>query len=491
LLESGGLEFDAATQRLADGETVGLPYYPLHETRIRVLGGSTLSWGGVCTPLDDIALEERPWVPDATWPFPARTLDPYLDGAFEMCGVTPEARERSQRDVADRAREWGIDASRMMLVPLNFSRPTRFGREYRDRLGAAPNIAVYLHSTAVELELSQSGTRIEGISVATLTGRRFRCTARQYVLAAGGVETPRLMLASNRRDARGVGNSSGAVGRFFMEHPRVVNRYRIRPGNTPLALLVGGGAPGRSRFLRLAPAPEVQRREQLLGFHANLQFGYACQLTPEWQAIRRMLISVTPPWNESPYYQDAGGGPLRMRARDVAMALRRPDRAAISCIGAVTQWPFLRRFLEVHSAVEQLPDATNRVELLPALDALGVPRVRVTWGVGEQEERTYRRALAMLLDELDRLEPGIAAASIAEQDPWPAQLTGTWHHIGSTRMHREPGRGVVDSDCRVHGIDNLFVTGSSVFPASGSAAPTLTIIQLSLRLADHLSVRLG
>jgi len=94
--------------------------------------------------------------------------------------------------------------------------------------------------------------------------------------------------------------------------------------------------------------------------------------------------------------------------------------------------------------------------------------------------------MEILLDELERFEPGIKTSCIEEGDLWPSRMIGTWHHIGTTRMHDNPRFGVVDGQCRVHGVGNLFVAGSSVFPVSASTSPTVTIVQLSLRLADYL-----
>ncbi len=480
LLESGGLEFEESTQELARAETQGAPYYPFHETRIRALGGASWSWGGVCTPLDDMTFQARPWLPVEGWPIPATALHPYLDDAMMLCGITPDARQSVQQETEAVFVATGLDRSRVVPVPVLFSRPTRFGVAHREKLAAAPNLRVQLHATVTRLETE--GGRVVAVQ-ASCRGRPFRALAKHFVLATGGVENPRLLLVS------GIGG--GATGRFFMEHPRVVNRYRIRPGKTRLGELVGGGTAGTLRFFRLSVADEIQRRDQLLTYHANLQFGYLGQLSRQWIALRRVVIALRRPWNESPYFQDAGGGRTRVRARDLATAMRRPDLAFLSGIGAVTKRPSLRRFLEVWSAIEQVPDRDNRIELLPEPDALGVPRVRVHWNVGEAEERTYRRSLKLLLGELEKVEPGISAASLDGQDPWPSQLVGNWHHEGTTRMGNDPNRGVVDRDCRVHGVDNLYVAGSSVFPVSGSTSPTVTIIQLALRLADHLAQRLG
>ena len=478
LLESGGLAYEPAAQALARADVVGTPYYPLHETRVRALGGSSWSWGGICTPLDGLAFEARPWLPQAAWPFPQSTLARYLEDAFSLCGITPRQRRDVDAATAAGFEQAGLDGHLVAPVPVYFSRPTRFGPTYRERLRALPDARVILHATATHLE--QRRGRITSVEARGPAGG-FRVRARDYVLAAGGVENPRLLLVS--------GLGGVAVGRCFMEHPRVVDRYRISPGDTPLGRLIGGGAAGTLRFFRITLADELQRAEQLLNYHANIQFGYVGQLSPQWQAARRIVIATRKPWNESPFYQDAGGGRMRLRSRDLATAARRPDLAIISGLGALTERPSLRRYLEIWSAIEQVPDPDNRVELIPERDRLGVPRVRVRWTVGPTEEVTYRRALALLVAELEKLEPGLAAARLPEGDPWPSQLVGNWHHEGTTRMHDDPAHGVVDRDCRVHGVANLFVAGSSVFPSSGSTSPTVTILQLALRLADHLAAR--
>lgn len=480
LLESGGYAFEEETQDLARAQEQGLAYYPFHETRVRALGGSTWSWGGVCTRFDEMAFEPRPWVPNGGWPLPQSAFDPYLDDALALCGISPADRAASVAEANTAFEAARLDDAVVAPFPVSFSRPVRFGMAYRARLEALPNLALKLHSTVTRLVVAGDGiTAVEGVGRGQAP---FRVEARSFVLAGGGIENARLLMTS--------GLGGPAVGRYFMEHPRVVNRFRIRSGDTPLGRLVGGGAAGTLRFYRLAIADAVQRSEGLLNYHANLQFGYVGQLSRQWPSVRRIAIVMRPPWNESPFFQDAGGGRLRLRSADLGVALRRPDLSLLSAIGAVTEHPSLRRYLEIWSATEQVPEGRNRLELTDRLDRNGVPEVRLSWTVGEAEERTYRRGLAILVSQLERLEPGLSSAALDEPEAWPDQLIGTWHHEGTTRMQDDPSIGVVDRDCRVHRLENLFVSGSSVFPVSGSTSPTVTITQLALRLGDHLAERL-
>ena len=473
LLESGGLAFDPAAQDLAVGEAEGTPYYPLHETRIRALGGSTWSWGGICTPLERVAFKPRSWVADGAWPFPRSALDPYLEGALTLCGITPAQRRETEEMTRSAFDSAGLDPELVRPEPVSLSRPTRFGIAYREHLAGLPRVRLLLHSVATRVDHAD-GT-VTGVEVHGPAGP-FHVRARQYVLAGGGIENPRLLLVA--------GLGGDAVGRYFMEHPRVVDRFRIRPGDTPIGRLVRGS--GTHRFLRLAVAGRLEHDEQLLSYHANIYLGYAGQLSPQWDAVRRLAIAMRSPWNESPYFQDAGGGRLRIRSQDLATALRRPDRTLVGAISAFSKRPALRRYVEIVSAVEQLPVPDNRVTLAAEPDPFGVPRAHLAWRVAPAEEATYRRSLEVLLGALDKIEPGIVAARI-EADPWPGGIVGNWHHEGTTRMHDDPARGVVDRDCRVRGTRNLFVAGSSVFPSSGSTSPTITILQLALRLGDRLT----
>lgn len=487
VLESGGLTFDEATQSLAEAETTGQPYFPVHETRIRAFGGTSMSWGGCCTPLEAISFERRPWVGDGHWPFAATTLDPYLGDALEFCGVDAAEKRRMEAAFAAQSSAAALEGGVVVPALMYATRPVRLGSVRRKAVHSARDLALYLHSTATEIEADDHGAHALGIRVRCLSGTTFRVQARAYVLAGGGIENARLLMVSRGSPGRGLADASGALGRYFMEHPRVRNRYHVRPGDTPLARFVGVASPGTLRFSKVTIGSNDERWGELLTYHANLQSGYVGELAPGWPSVRRLAIRATRPWNEMPYYHGSGGGRLKVRLTDVRAALRRPHLAVAGAFAVATQPPSMRRFVEIYSGIEQAPDPANRIELLPERDALGMPKVRLHWTVGEAEERTYRRGLQLVLAHLERLEPGISAASLDAEDPWPSHIEGTWHHIGTTRMDDDPATGVVDRDCRAHGVDNLYVAGSSIFPLSASLAPTVTIVQLSLRLADHLA----
>ncbi len=484
VLETGGLEFDPDHQDLAEAEVVGHEYFPVHETRIRMFGGSTISWGGILAPLDPIDFEVRPWVPNSGWPFKRDELDPYYDRSYLLCDVDVA---RANSTVDDLGASGGVSnpTSDMSWDPIYFSPPTRFGRKYRRRFESARNTTTYLYSTAVDVQLSSDGDHVEGVEIAGSAGNRFVVNARHYVLAGGGIENARLLLSSRGVLPEGIGNSHDLVGRYFQEHPRAINRYRLPDDLGDLGSLVVGAA-GTLRFSRLGLTDEVQRREDLLNFIVNLSFGHAGQETPQFEAARRIVNAKRSPWSDSPYYQDTGGGPNRLRWEDVRTCLVRPDRTIKSLIGAAVRPARMRRWLQVNCSVEQVPRAENRIVLTDERDRFGIPKARLEWTFDDAEETTYRRGMELTLEALETYAPGISAGRFDDPDPWPDAAIGTWHHAGTTRMDSDPEAGVVDADCKVHGVDNLFISGSSVFPSSGATAPTLTILAMSLRLADHL-----
>jgi choline dehydrogenase-like flavoprotein len=475
LIESGGLEFDPETQELAETEVVGHDYFPVKETRIRVFGGSSLSWGGIGAAFTPLDFEKRSWVPNSGWPFGKADLEPFYERAMSVAVMDPGSRERGD----------GSPAPGTRWANVMFSAPTRFGKLYREDLEKSHSVTVYLKSTVTRLGLHQDGGHIEAIDVGCLGGNTYRVVAKTYVLAGGGIENARLLMISNDVATAGIGNEHDVVGRYFQEHPRVDDRYRLPVGTPALTERIEGAA-GTLRFSRVAITDDIQREEHLLNYFANLTFGYAAQDAPQFDALRRIVNASRSPWSDSPYYQDIGGGPNRVRWEDVKTVLKRPDRTFICAVGAQFQPKFARRWLNVQSSVEQIPRPENRLVLTKDKDAFGLPRVRLEWTLHPDEERTYRRGLELLMGEMDRLEPGITDQKIDDPDPWPDAAIGTWHHIGTTRMSDDPSRGVVDADCRVHGVDNLYVAGSSVFPTGGVTAPTLTIVALALRLYEHL-----
>lgn len=485
LLESGGLELDVPTQMLCRGASVGVPYLPLEATRLRYFGGTTNHWGGASRPLDAIDFERRDWVPESGWPFGRAQLEPYYRRAQPLLELGPFAYEREDWRGAGLAPPADFDRRVLRSALLQNSPPTRFGKVYRDALERAPNIRVYLHANVLEIETAPDGASVRRLRARTLGGPPFYARARLYVLALGGIENARLLLLSDRVRPGGVGNGSGRVGRYFMEHPHF---HHSKP-----ATLVSPGFPHhfykvRTRAVHPA-APD--RPAEVWGFLAPtaatlrerglLNFGIALVQAPEEpiagiesaRAFKR--AAETGAWPDDFW-------------RHVGNVVADLDEVALYSYHWLTGREPPARRLDVAFWTEQRPNPDSRVYLsTDERDALGQRRIVFDWRLTEQDRETMRAVPALLAHEVGKVGLGRVRIAPEMAGPHPeSMLQPSFHHMGTTRMHADPRRGVVDANCRMHEVSNLYVAGSSVFPAVGQANPTITIVALAIRLADHL-----
>jgi choline dehydrogenase-like flavoprotein len=450
LLESGGLKPDRRTQDLCTGRIEGTGQAPLHASRLRFFGGTTNHWEGICGPLDVVDFAARPWVPDSGWPIERQTLEPFYREAHSLCELGPfDYGEETWGGFAETPE--AIRAAGAQVALTQHSPPTRFGERYREEIRRAENVQALLHANVLALESDAGGRRVERAAVATLDGRRLAVEARRFVLAAGGIENARLLLLSDAAHPEGLGNGRDLVGRFFLDHPR------LRPAGVVLwtdrrarrlaeAVLVDGV----KATLAVRLDEEAQRRDGLL------QTGF---FTSAWRGLA-----------QSQGLDDADGAMVgwlrRLAGRD--------DPASLSVC-------WLR--------AEQAPRRESRVRLGDERDALGQRRVVLEWRLGELDRHTHETAPRRYAELLTRA--GVARVRLAPEvletpaDPWQ-RVTSDWHQMGTTRMARDETRGVVDADCRVFGVENLWVAGASVYPTGGWINPTLTLVALTLRLAEHL-----
>jgi len=469
LVEAGGLELDPAVQALYEGENAGIPY-PLAGNRLRFFGGSSNHWGGYCRPLDPIDFERRDWVPYSGWPFGIDELEPYYPSAAEIVEVAPARFD----DAAYWERVSGQKApqpvtGRMQLRYTQFSPPTHFGVRYGDELRQAGNIQVLLNANVVDIASTEQGRAVTHLEIRTLNGLSHTVRARTYVLATGGLENARMLLLSNKSVPAGLGNQHDLVGRFFMEHPHLPAFGEIVVGDLarlPHIYSRRVEADGRSGSAAFNPAEHFLRERRLL--NATLMMGeagfYRTNTVSDWYKV-----------------------PLHMDMLKAARAFLTGGRDAVD----PEQPDLLGRWLGLGCACEQVPNPDSRVTLSDERDALGLPKIRLDWRLTEQDRRSLVEHMRSLAMEFGALGIGRMLIDVEDDGQWPADVIGGAHHMGTTRMHDDPRQGVVDRHCRVHGVENLYVAGSSVFPTSGAANPTLTLVALALRLADHLKPRLG
>jgi choline dehydrogenase-like flavoprotein len=494
VLESGSLDFGWQTQSLYAGANVGLRYFDLDVCQIRYFGGNTNAWGGWCRPLDPIDFSQRPWVANSGWPFPAAELRSYYREAHALCQIASDDYdpERAVAEIGDRrARLLSVDPHKLEPSIYRFSTPTRFGQVYREALRKAANVRCYLNANVLRIKTSDDAGRATEVAAGTLSGTRFSVTAKYFVLAAGGIENTRLLLLSNDVVAGGVGNQNDLVGRFFMEHPHTKRRLIARRRAMSSALY---GLTFRDHALsaRLSLPVALQEREELLNYSANIHPVYFAHNTPGWLAFRKLVLSIDSARQSDPYVRFPPYGRRGLSLKEVFDIARQFDRVTLAAFLQYFQPDhFISGFI-LESKSEQAPNRDSRVTLDHPRDAFGLNRVKLDWRMLPIDRRTVVRAEEIIGEELGRLGIGSLAPLPPEEiEGWPANLEGGWHQIGTTRANDDPKQGVVDRDCRIHGMANLYVAGSSVFPTAGAAPPTLTIIAMALRLAGHLRRKLG
>src|SRR5262245_1480074 len=219
LLESGGLDYEQATQDLYRGDNIGMPYYDLDHSRLRFFGGTVAIWGGRCALLDHIDFEERPWVPHSGWPISRDVLDPYYRQAHEIFEI---GRFNYEQDVWTELglADPGLDPSQLDVKLWRFDEASeRFTAKSAGDLFSLPNLRIFIHANVLKLRTTGDAAAIDHVEVSALGGTSRKVRAKHYVLACGAIENARLLLASNDVEPHGIGNRHDQLGRYFMEHP--------------------------------------------------------------------------------------------------------------------------------------------------------------------------------------------------------------------------------------------------------------------------------
>lgn len=490
LLEAGGMDFEQATQDLCFGEVVGMEYYELEHSRLRFFGGTTNIWGGRSVPLDRIDFEKRDWVPHSGWPITLEEIEPYYR-------IAHDSLELGEYDYSHEMWE------KLELEPIAFdpdevanlfwrfdNMKERFNSSQVDDLRDATNARIVLHANVVHIQADENARSVKYLLTRTLEGHEAVVRAKHFVLACGAIENARLLLISDDVEKTGLGNSHDQVGRYFMEHPhgRIAHietadpawfwaqyRKRYPRSGPPVApALVAPEALQRSKgILNSAATFKIQRNPELgLGLGSKVYLNLKHDLNAT-KSNRRV-------WH---LYR----GLLDWLQKHVSMTLLRAGAKA--------------RGMELYlmARAEQAPNPDSRVTLARETDALGCRRGDLDWQLSELDKRSVLELSRAVGREFDRLGLGKLQTSDWLEDgtaAWPVDPTvgnhpiGGYHHMGTTRMSETAATGVVDRNCTVHNYGNLHIAGSSVFTTGGWANPTLTILALSHRLADHLHEKL-
>jgi choline dehydrogenase-like flavoprotein len=465
LLEGGGFEYDDRVQELYNGKLTGHPYYPMKASRLHYFGGSTGHWGGMCSTFDDIDFEKRDWVENSGWPIKREDIAAYYPKAHTILDLGPY--------------EWGLkywqkENPDLIAFPFDeqviwnkiwqFSAPTRFGQKYKDAIVNAKNIHLYTYANVVDMDAVENISAIKKVTVKNYAGKEHTVKAKHFVLACCSIQNSRLLLACNRQAKAGLGNDNDIVGRYFMEHVEIKSGELWLNHTNPLKLYkMEAGTKTRAE---LAISPKKQEELKVLNGSVSLM---------PLEMSNKVIPSVKLWSNDDP----------------------RKSLDSFKKYSTLDKRNFIERMFSksifqsygLFTRAEQLPNPNSRVVLSNEKDELGVPRANLNWALSPIDKKTVLTINKLIGQQIGALGLGRVKLQdfLLDEDPnLPSYTSGGWHHLGTTRMSDDPKKGVVDANCKVHGISNLHIAGSSCYPTGGAVNPTLTVVAISLRLSDRL-----
>jgi len=478
--------------------------------RSRMLGGCPY-WGGKSATFDDTDFAKRDWVPYSGWPISRESLKPYFERAANVLNLGPnQYDEQLWKLIGPNVKRPSLDRTRLTSFFWQFARSRLNHTEIMNladefRTLQSDNVRTLTNATVVHVDVDEAGSRFAGLEVSTIEGARSYVSAKLCVLAAGGIENARLLLISNRQQPAGLGNGHDLVGRYLMDHPgtrigyfkkqdlnaaRYLGFYAVRH-NGALIMYMHGLAfspefQAREKLLNCAVyvLPEIAQDDPIEAIKRLARFKSRSFFADVWSSLSSVGLLMKGIGLKI-FYSKAFPTILQKLIVDLMISVN-PDYVAREFQSKGV--PHKLDCLGIHVITEQQPDPESRLVLSEQKDALGLPRIKAFWKISERDRSNVVRIGQLLQEELPR-----AGMPVPVMDDWIVRnlpdegaLVDMSHTIGTTRMSDDPRTGVVDGQCEVHGVKGLYISGSSVFPTSGHANPTLMILSLAIRVADKL-----
>jgi choline dehydrogenase-like flavoprotein len=501
LIEAGGEKQRPEQIDLYRGSSKSTNHAPLHLYRQRRLGGTTVVWGGRSAPFEAIDLENRCYVPHSGWPISENDLSDAYVRAHEYLDLGPFSYSAAQS--FPRSAQFAAKCCPEVVVDKiwRFSLPTNFWSKYQSVFSSHQKADVIVNGSCTEVVTNTGGDRVDYIRVTSSPNHQFTVRAKTYVLATGGLEVTRLLLASRSVHKSGIGNAQDLLGRFYISHltgNAGTIHFRGGYGEYFWKYVMSEGVYCK-RLMRVTHA--AQRRNGLLNLAAtatHMEFhdpSHGSGVLSSVYLAKRYLLGRIPP-EFSRELSDSKYHHLLKHATNVLFSpvemLRFADTWTRRRFLASRKLPSVELHNDngiytLHFDAEQSPNFDSRVTLSDELDELGTPRLVVDWRMNRGDAESVSRSIELIARDLE--SAGIAKLNIKPDlanDVYAHNVVGS-HHIGTTRMGSSPSTGVVDSECRVFGIPNLYVASSSVFPTSSYVNPTLQIVAMAIRIAAHIT----
>ena len=479
VLEAGGLSHEIKSQDPYRSKVVGLPHTGVHTGRARVFGGTTTLWAGQALPLSPIDFEARDWVPYSGWPVSFDKLGGYYRRAEEVMKLRPSSYD-SEAWVQARHVPPSFDSDICEVGLSQFSNDQNFAISYRTEMRTSQNVHVVTHANVVNIVQDKSASTVDCLQLKSLNGRTCKATSRYCIICCGAIETARLLLASNTIEPKGIGNRNDLVGRYFQEHLHCIP-IPVTPKDKRKFAATFNAFRYRNfkHSPKIAASANLQRKYKILNVGAEIIYPPSDDSPIEAAKHLLRIARQKEQWGELP---GVVGKIAKSPHKLVGAALRHYVLKQPSFDS--TGQPY------IGLCGEQSPYSESRIYLGEERDILGMRRTVVDWRLTNLEKHSIDIFSKQLAREFSRLDLGRIELANFQWPDDPSQfgrvLHDSNHHIGTTRMSESPATGVVNSDCKVHDVDNLFIGSSSVFPTGGYSNPTLTAIALTIRLADHL-----
>ena len=485
LLEGGGLDAEPESQSLYESEVIGVPHCGIHTGRARVFGGTTTLWAGQALRFDANEFRQRSWIPYSGWPISREELEPYYERAEKVLGLGKRL-SYAQLSALCNVRLPAFDTAGLSIECSQWSPWPNLGVKYRRELREADNVSVVVHANATSLVTNSTATGVERVEFRSLSGKQGTARARFYVICCGGIETARLLLVSNRSLPQGLGNRHDLVGRYFQDHLHIRCGEFCPADRKQLRDLFESFFIGRYKYApKIALTEKIQAQRGLASAHAEIIFDAASDSTASAARELYRLARRRRSYN---------AGDIRRWLGAAAVEPTEPLRLAYR-LYAKRRIPAPRRgAIYLGAQCEAVPNPNSRVTLGESRDRLNMPRAQLDWQVGEIERRTLNQLVGLIATDFERLKLGCFDTrqidALKDADNWRTMISDSFHHMGTTRMHADPKLGVVNCNCQVHDVSNLYIGSCSVFPTSARSNPTLTALGLCLRIADRLKALL-
>ncbi len=484
MFETGHFERSDRADALSNAQVKGtLPVWI--QSRSRFLGGSTNCWGGNNSPLDPVDFN-RDWVPQAQWPIGPEDLAQHAERIhqlFRLGEVDFSVDYWKQR--LERVRDAVLfeGSERVTTKIVQKTEVGHLGQVLELQINRSEALTVYLNAHIVNIQTSPDGSTVTGLDARSIDGvHTATVSADSYVLATGP-ENARLLLASRDRSPAGVGNSFDQVGRYWIAHHSALRGW-MEPApdlDWEFYHLVPKETGEQRIFAFLQISEDLQRKEKLLNSAANFErfrphasFNYRSSAV---STMKSALHKPTVPLDPPPLTPRLAGG----ITADVARVAGRYVNEAVRKTRGRESRVMIRNW------AEQFPHPDNRIELTDEVDALGSPRMKITSNLQPEDRSNLQRSFETFAAEFEAFGYGKWISDFPKGEKWPPGSINTSHFMGGTRMSERPEDGVVDSFGQVHGLDNLFIAGGSIFPTAGVSMVTYTAVLLALRTADHIA----